>query len=122
MSRLSKELDQSKKAPVSYRFTDEALQEQDEKVSFCTSLAFFFTLVDNLQIMSGHVMHTTQNVLGKFEEMMTFLVRLRLNYPNQNLACRFSVSQATISRISNNCLYIFCGRLNSFIRWYRLCP
>ncbi|CAN7941499.1 unnamed protein product, partial [Ixodes hexagonus] len=118
VSRLTEELDQTKKALGATKFTEEALQGQDDKVSFYTGLPSYLALLAVFQLVSGHLAHSSQNVLGKFEEMMLFLVRLRLNCPEQDLAYRFGISQSTVSRVWTKWLDVFCSRMSPLIR----CP
>lgn len=117
VSRLTEELDQTKKTLEGTQFTEEALQGHDEKVSFYTGLPSFLALLTIFKQVAGHVAHSGQNVLGQFEEMMVCLVRLRLNAPEQDLAYRFGVSQPTISRVWRKWLNGFFYRLNPLIQW-----
>ncbi|KAM7310279.1 hypothetical protein ISCGN_007192 [Ixodes scapularis] len=80
-------------------FTTEAFKEDNEKVNFYTGLPTFIALMAVFNMLEGHVRHTAQNSLGKFEEMMVFLIRLRLHLTIQDIAYRFHVSASTVSRV-----------------------
>lgn len=81
------------------RFTEEALGEDHDKVCFYMGLPSFAVLLAVFRLIEHHISHSRNNVLSKFEEMMLFLMRLRLGLSMQDLAYRFNISQATASRI-----------------------
>lgn len=118
VSRLTDELDRIKEAALgSSMFTEEALQGKDDKVSFYTGLPSYLALLAVYQLVSSHVAHSSLNVLGKFQEMMIFFIRLRLNCPEQDLAYRFGISQSTVSRVWTKWLDVFSCRMRPLIRW-----
>lgn len=118
VSRLTDELDRIKEAALgSSMFTEEALQGKDDKVSFYTGLPSYLALLAVYQLVSSHVAHSSLNVLGKFQEMMIFFIRLRLNCPEQDLAYRFGISQSTVSRVWTKWLDVFSCRMKPLIRW-----
>ncbi|KAG0411349.1 hypothetical protein HPB47_002621 [Ixodes persulcatus] len=78
---------------------EDAFQENKDMVPFYTGLPNFAILLAVFQLIQSRVSHNDRNCLTKFQEMIVFLIRLRLNTPLQDLAYRFQVSQPTISRI-----------------------
>ncbi|XP_040064821.1 uncharacterized protein LOC120838815 [Ixodes scapularis] len=78
---------------------EDAFQENKDMVPFYTGLPNFAILLAVFQLIQRRVSHNDRNCLTKFQEMIVFLIRLRLNTPLQDLAYRFQVSQPTISRI-----------------------
>ncbi|XP_049515020.1 uncharacterized protein LOC119433844 [Dermacentor silvarum] len=57
-------------------------------VLFYTGLPNYAVLEAVYSLVEPHVRHTLRNRLNKFEEMVVFLMRLRLNLPLQDLAYR----------------------------------
>ncbi|KAM7312953.1 hypothetical protein ISCGN_009857 [Ixodes scapularis] len=92
VTRLSEEVYALRKKVEDGRFTAESFRRDDEK-------------------------HSSQNSLGKFEEMMVFLMRLRLYLSVQDLAYRFRISASTVSRVFEKWLNVFYDRLSPLIRW-----
>ncbi|KAL1424616.1 hypothetical protein MTO96_020020 [Rhipicephalus appendiculatus] len=86
----------------------QALQDDYQKV---TILVTVFNLVQLF------VKHTPQNSLGKFDEFLVFLIKLKLNLPFQDIAYRFSVSESTVCRIFDKWLHVAFSRLRPFIAW-----
>ncbi|KAG0443229.1 hypothetical protein HPB47_015154 [Ixodes persulcatus] len=86
IARLNEEVYALRKKVEDSRFTAESFKEDDEK-------------------------HSSQNSLGKFEEMMVFLMRLRLYLSVQDLAYRFQISASTVSRVFEKWLNVFYDRL-----------
>lgn len=99
------------------RFTEQTLHDKDDKVSFYTGLPSFLVLMSVFKIVEPYVTHTSNNVLSKFEEMVVFLMRIRLGLCLQDIAYRFNVSQATVSRICEKWLDACFDRLGTLIQW-----
>lgn len=57
------------------------------------------------------------NSLTKLQEFILFLMKLRLNLHNVDLAFRFGASKATVSRIFDKRLHCAYCRLNTQIVW-----
>lgn len=114
---LQKELATSEKNLAATRFTEDALREDNERVAFYTGLPSFLSVLSLFTLLKDYVPHSHRNALTQFEEMMLFLVRLRLGSTLQDLAYRFSVSQPTASRIFDKWLDVCFDRLSSFVDW-----
>ena len=55
--------------------------------------------------------------LHKFQEFIMVLMKLRLNVPHQDLACRFDVSRALVSRAFSSWMLTTDIRLSTLIVW-----
>ncbi|CAN8017847.1 unnamed protein product [Ixodes persulcatus] len=117
IARLNEEVYALRKKVKDSRFTAESFKGDDEKVSFYTGLPGFVMLMGVFTMLEAHVQHSSQNSLGKFEEMMVFLMRLRLYLSVQDLAYRFQISASTVSRVFEKWLNVFYDRLSPLIRW-----
>ncbi|XP_042146266.1 uncharacterized protein LOC121835826 [Ixodes scapularis] len=96
---------------------EDAFQENKDMVPFYTGLPNFAILLAVFQLIQRRVSHNDRNCLTKFQEMIVFLIRLRLNTPLQDLAYRFQVSQPTISRIVDRWLEAAFTSMASGVAW-----
>ncbi|XP_077529339.1 uncharacterized protein LOC144141698 [Haemaphysalis longicornis] len=115
--RLLFELCDTRKKLVVHTLTQEAMEEHEDMAQFYTGLPNFALVLALFQLLEPSVSHTSRNCLTKFQEMVIFLMRLRLNLPLQDIAYRFLVSQPTVSRIVNKWLDVAYVRLSMAIRW-----
>ncbi|CAN7981388.1 unnamed protein product [Ixodes pacificus] len=72
---------------------EDAFQENKDMVPFYTGLPNFAILLAVFQLIQRRVSHNDRNCLTKFQEMIVFLIRLRLNTPLQDLAYRYGCFQ-----------------------------
>nr|XP_054919818.1 uncharacterized protein LOC126516758 [Dermacentor andersoni] len=70
-----------------------------------------------LRVLKEGMARTNRNSLTLFQEMLIFLIRLRLNVPLQDLAYRFNVSQSTVSRVVNKWIDVAFVRLSRAVKW-----
>lgn len=112
---LSSELQALKNKKL--EFGEEALRDDDGKVSFYTGLPSFSVLAAVYQLVEPAVRHTPQNGLEKFEEFLVFLMKLKCNFPLQDLAYRFHVSCPTVSRIFDKWLHAAFLKMKPLIVW-----
>ena len=115
MQSLRRDLLASRAAvgPVS----QEALKDDDKRVSFYTGLPNFSVLMLVFTFVSSCVTTSALNALRPFDEMILFLMKLRLNLTECDLGYRFNISQPSVSRIFNKWLDVFHARLSWLIRW-----
>ena len=66
--------------------------------------------------VAPHVNRRTQT-LNKFQEFVMVLMKLRLNVPFQDLAYRFAVSIATVSRIFSAWMVVMDAKLFPLVYW-----
>lgn len=97
--------------------TEASLQQDDAKVFFYTGVANFALLFAIFQLVEVAVRHTPQHSLAKFQEFLVFLMKLKWNFPLQDLAYRFGISHSTVSRILERWLHGAFWRLQSQIVW-----
>ncbi|EEC18279.1 conserved hypothetical protein [Ixodes scapularis] len=100
-----------------HRLDETSFQKDKGMVPFYTGLPSFALLLGLFQLLQGSVRHSERNSLSKFQEMIVFLVRLRLNLPLQDLAYRFQVSQSTITRIVDKWLDAAYLKLPKAVKW-----
>ncbi|CAN8013760.1 unnamed protein product [Ixodes persulcatus] len=115
--RLASELRTLAKQKQQLEVTEASLREDDAKVLFYTGLGSFSVLFAVFQFVESVVKHTAQNGLEKFQEFLVFLMKLKWNFPVQDLAYRFGVSDSTVSRIFEKWLHAAFWRLKSQIVW-----
>lgn len=115
--RLTSEVCELKREKDGHAVSEASLHEDNGKVAFYTGLLNFSMLWAIFQHVECVVKHTPQNGLPKFQEFIVFLMKLKLSLPHQDLAYRFGVSCATISRIFDKWLDASFWRLRSLITW-----
>lgn len=115
--RLAFELQEVKKQKMKLEVTEASLRGDPGKVVFYTGLPTFARLLAIFQIVETVVKHTQQNGLCKFQEFIVFLMKLKCNFPLQDLGYRFGVSDSTVSRIFEKWLNAAFWRLKSHIFW-----
>lgn len=115
--RLTSELRTLRIQKSALEITELSLREDPEKVSFYTGLPSFAVLFSIYQLLEVSVKHTPQRCLGKFQEFVVFLMKLKWNFPLQDLGYRFRVSESTISRVFDRWLHTAFWRLKETIVW-----
>lgn len=106
-----------KKQKQMLEVTEASLHQGNAKVAFYTGTLNYSVLLALFQLVEPSVKHTTQNGLPKFQEFIMFLMKLKFNSPHQDLAYRFPVSCATVSRIFHKWLDAAFSRLRTQIVW-----
>lgn len=76
-----------------HMLTEDCLKERPDMVQFYTGLPSFTILTALYTLLEVSVSHTSRNALTKFQEMIGFLIRLRINVPLQDLAYRYVISK-----------------------------
>ncbi|XP_077492149.1 uncharacterized protein LOC144103257 [Amblyomma americanum] len=97
--------------------TEDCLRENEDMSQLYTGLPNFTLLMALLELLKEGMAHTSRNSLTLFQEMLMFLIRLRLNVPLQDLAYRFGVSQPTVSRVVNKWIDVAFVRLSRAGKW-----
>ncbi|XP_037502715.2 uncharacterized protein LOC119377213 [Rhipicephalus sanguineus] len=115
--RLSSELHTLKKQKELLEVTEESLRQDDAKVAFYTGIVNYPALLAIFELVEPAVKHTPQNGLPKFEEFIMFLMKLKFNFPHQDLAYRFHISCSTVSRTFEKWLDAAFVRLKTQIVW-----
>ncbi|XP_077498994.1 uncharacterized protein LOC144112615 [Amblyomma americanum] len=102
---------------VQLEMTEESLRSSEPKVVFYTGIASFTTLLAIFKMLEPFVSHSVNNSLAKFQEFVLFLMKIKLNLQNADLAFRFNVSESTVSRIFDKWLHVAHCRLKSQVMW-----
>ncbi|XP_065302248.1 uncharacterized protein [Dermacentor albipictus] len=97
--------------------SEDILKTREDMVQFYTGLPNFALLLVLFNLLEEGATHTSRNSLTAFQEMVIFLMRLRLNTPLQDLAYRFHVSQSTVSRNVNKWLDVAYVQLSRAVQW-----
>ncbi|XP_049524116.1 uncharacterized protein LOC119453449 [Dermacentor silvarum] len=97
--------------------TEDCLRENEDMLQFYTGLSNFSLLMALLEVLKEGMARTNRNSLTLFQEMLIFLIRLRLNVPLQDLAYRFNVSQSTASTVVNTWIDVAFVRLSRAVKW-----
>ncbi|XP_064479142.1 uncharacterized protein LOC135392356 [Ornithodoros turicata] len=113
--RLTSELHATRKQQVI--LMEESLREDPGKVFSYTGLANFAILFATFKLVEAAVKHSPQNGLEKFTEFVVFIMKLKWNFPLQDLAYRFNISCSTVSRIFDKWLHAAFWRLKTQIVW-----
>lgn len=87
-----------------------------EKVRFYTGLPAYDVLQTVLQYVSKFFVRKSPT-LSQFQEFVITLMKLKLNVPMQELAYRFGISIATVSRTFSAWMVVLDVRLAPLIRW-----
>ncbi|XP_068670722.1 uncharacterized protein [Montipora foliosa] len=99
-----------------YQAPDREYFRSDDKVRFYTGLPSYQILLATLNHVAPYVSRRTQT-LDPFQEFIIVLMKLRLNVPFQDLAYRFLVSVATVSRIFWAWIIAMDYRLCKLVYW-----
>ncbi|KAK8766215.1 hypothetical protein V5799_007003 [Amblyomma americanum] len=78
ISGLRQQLQASEEASRSTSFIEEALHGCDERVAFYTGLPTFVMLHSLFKLVKDHISHSRKHSLTQFQEMVLFLMRMRL--------------------------------------------
>ncbi len=99
-------------------YTEDSLQDQDEKVKYLTGLPRFSYLIQMFHLVFPRP-HTenSQYSLSLFQQLLIALMKLRLNLGDQDLAYRFGVHQSTISRCVSRVIDVMYIRLKPLVTW-----
>ena len=101
-----------------YRAPDESFFDSADKIRFYTGLPSYEVLMVVLEHVAPHVSRRHgSTILSSFQEFVMVLMKLRLNTPFQDLACRFAVSLSSVSRIFTSWIVAMDSRLSCFIYW-----
>lgn len=110
---LVKDIDELKEKNV---WSDKMLCN-DAVVKFLTGLPNSSTFQLVVEFISKGLHFHHKAALSPCQEMLLVLMKLRLNLEHQDLAYRFHVSVATITRLFHKWLTIMGERLKPLIRW-----
>ena len=92
-----------------------AIKDNDSKTKFYTGLSTYHIFTVLFSFLYPFVNRPTKLSLN--DELLMVLMKLRLNLQTEDLAYRFGVSPATVSRIFHKWLDVMHTRLGKCIRW-----
>ncbi|TNN53102.1 THAP domain-containing protein 11 [Liparis tanakae] len=91
--------------------SENSLRNDAEKVKFYTGLPNFFVLETVMWLLAPHMDAMKAAKLSKFQQLLLTLMRLRLDLRNQDLAYRFGVKVATVTRTVHQMVHIMSATL-----------
>ena len=92
-------------------------KDNDEKVKFYTGLNRYCDLMTVFGLISNNISMTSRSSLTSFQQMIMTLMKLRHNYPMQDLADRFAASEVTCGRIFRKVLDVLYIKTKWMVRW-----
>ncbi|XP_077512034.1 uncharacterized protein LOC144122962 [Amblyomma americanum] len=97
--------------------TEDSLKSCEAKVRLYTGMPNFAVLFAVFEPLASFISHNVNNKLTKFQEFVLFMMKLKVNLQNADLAFRFNISDATVSRIFDKWLHVAYCRLKDEIIW-----
>lgn len=91
--------------------TEASLRNDPEKVCFYTGLPNYFVFETVMWLLAPHMKGDKNSKLTKFQQLLLTLMRLRLDLRNQDLAYRFGVKVATVTRTVHRIINIMSATL-----------
>ena len=113
---LRSELYELRSASKNLKLNEQSFKDNEEKMMHYTGLPNVLVLMQVFHC-ENYVSTTSQSVLGKFEQFILVLMRLRLNLPLKDLAYRFGISPPTVSRIWHKWIPVLYKRTQFLIQW-----
>ena len=111
------ELNRTLTNTIKHHTLDElSLDGDNARVKYYTGLPHFSALMALFSFVSVHV-PVKKTAVSNFQQFLLVLMKLRLNLGDQDLAYRFNVSQATVSRYFAKWVDIMYIRLKPLIKW-----
>ena len=95
----------------------EDLKNDEKMCRFYTGLSSYTVLIALFQIVSSAIHESPVAKLTHFQCFTLTVMKLRLNLNNFDLACRFGVSEATVSRVFSRWIEAMDTRLSFLIKW-----
>ena len=96
---------------------DESDFKDDEKVKFYTGFASADILLATFDLISPGISQCKNLALSKFQKFVCTLLRMRLNLQIQDLAYRYCVSAAVISKAFGEIIDLLFVNLKPAIHW-----
>lgn len=101
--------------PFGKKFYEDSNEKaQNEKVKYYTGLPSYKMLVATYKFVLSGLVNGSRTSLSPFQQ---FLIKLRLNLGDQDIAFRFNVSQSTVTRHIQKWIDILYIRLGPLVKW-----
>jgi hypothetical protein len=97
--KLRSELYELRSKALNSKLNEQSFKDNEEKTIYYTGLPNFLLLMQVFHLCENYISTTSLTVLGKFEQFILVLMRLRLNLPLKDLAYRFGISQPTVGPV-----------------------
>ncbi|XP_041858689.1 uncharacterized protein LOC121650925 isoform X2 [Melanotaenia boesemani] len=111
LKALKKENQTLRESVEKMSLSENSLRNDAEKVKFYTGLPNYFVLETVMWLLSPHMDRMRNMKLSKFQQLLMTLMRLRLDLRNQDLAYRFGVKVATVTRTVHQMINIMSSTL-----------
>ena len=117
LQSATSQLTETKKKLNSLQFTQESFVNNNDRTKFYTGLPNFSILIHIFNLVSPFIKSGPTTSLTKFQQFILVLMRMRLDSLLQDLANRFGISMATVSRIFERWIDVMYIRLKFLILW-----
>ncbi|XP_047456155.1 uncharacterized protein LOC125017282 isoform X2 [Mugil cephalus] len=111
LKALRKENQTLRESVEKMSLSENSLRNDAEKVKFYTGLPNYFVLETVMWLLAPHMDAMKNLRLSKFQQLLLTLMRLRLDLRNQDLAYRFGVKVATVTRTVHRMVNIMSSTL-----------
>ena len=101
----------------SYGYTEDNFKNDPAKVHYYTGLPEVKILSTVFSYVSKPLSAHGHSKLSLFQQFILVLMKLRLNLAHQDLAYRFGISPATVTKIFEKWIQVMFVRLRPLIRW-----
>lgn len=98
LDALKKENTELRESVEKMSLTEASFRNDPEKVRFYTGLPNYFVFETVMMLLVPHMKGDKNAKLSKFQQLLLTLMRLRLDLRNQDLAYRFGITVATVTR------------------------
>ena len=116
-AKLQKELSSLKDQMAKYIFSPEALQKDPIKLKLYTGLPDWTVFSGLLMLVAPAFPEKTSSKLSAFQRILMFLMKVRLNLHDEDLAYHFNVHNSTVSRNFHRVLDVMDIKLKHLIIW-----
>ncbi|EDO30942.1 predicted protein [Nematostella vectensis] len=92
-----------------------SFEDDPDKLKFYTGLPAMTVFMTVLNLISPGL--ALRESLNKFEQLLSTLMRLRLNLPVVDLGYRFTIHPSTVSRIFQSCIQVMYTSMSFLVHW-----
>ena len=109
--QLRETLKEKEEALASQSLNEKTLQNDEQKLSFYTGLPSWITLMTVFELVSPYLPNTGNCKLSPCEQMLVFLIKIRLNLANADTGDCFNIHNSTVSKIFQRALDVMAAQL-----------
>lgn len=114
---LRQDLIKAKESNSTNTISPEVFQKRNDLVKFYTGLSCWKVFSAVITLISPALPTMPNTKLTVFESIVMFLMKLRLNLMDEDIAFRFGVHQSTVSRNFHKLLDVMNARITHLIKW-----